>query len=228
MGAKFAGKGAIFNRWNTGTSTWVPIAGLKSISGPTCNRETIDVTTLDSVGGYREFIGSLRDAGDVSFNMLFDAAGYSLMKTDFESDTAQKYQIVLPDATHTTLEFYGLVTDLPIDIPVDDAVSSDITIKISGQTTLTNMFIVASVETLADITKTVATQLADVGLPATVEVTFSDDSTDNVAVVWDAGDPMFDGATNDTYTFTGTLTMDDTMINPDGVQATIDVVINIA
>ena len=130
----FSGIGTIFNRWNG--SEWVAIAEINSISGPSSTRETIDVTTLDSTGGYREFISNLRDAGDVSLNMNFTAATYELMKDDFEDDDVQQYQIVLPDADGTTLEFEGLVTELPIEIPLDDKVSGNITIKVSGQVEL--------------------------------------------------------------------------------------------
>ena len=130
----FSGIGTIFNRWNG--SAWVAIAEINSISGPSSTRETIDVTTLDSTGGYREFISNLRDAGDVSLNMNFTAATYELMKDDFEDDDVQEYQIVLPDADGTTLEFEGLVTELPIEIPLDDKISCNITIKVSGQVEL--------------------------------------------------------------------------------------------
>lgn len=130
------GKGTIFSRWNTGTSAWEPIANINSISGPTMSRETVDVTTLDSAGGYRQFIGSLRDGGEVSLSMNFDKDTYLQMKNDFEDDDLQKYQIVLPDSVNTTLEFEGIVTDCPMDIPLDDKITADITIKISGETEL--------------------------------------------------------------------------------------------
>ena len=43
----------------------VDISGLTSIGGIEITAETIDVTTLDSDGGYREFIGGFKDAGEV-------------------------------------------------------------------------------------------------------------------------------------------------------------------
>ena len=42
------------------------MAGLTSINGLELSADTIDVTTLDSDGGYREFIGGFKDAGEVS------------------------------------------------------------------------------------------------------------------------------------------------------------------
>lgn len=131
-----AGVGTQFERWNTGTNAWDTIARVKSITGPSKTRNFIDVTSLDSIGGYREFIAGFRDAGQLTLNMLFTRDGYELMNNDFESDTPQDYQIILPDTDHTSLSFQGLVTELPLTIPTDDAVTCDITIKITGPVTL--------------------------------------------------------------------------------------------
>ena len=53
------------------------IGGLTSIGGIEITADTADVTTLDSVGGYREFKGTFKDAGEVPIEGFFDhtAAG---------------------------------------------------------------------------------------------------------------------------------------------------------
>jgi hypothetical protein len=121
------GQGTIFKR---GTA---PVAEINSISGPGMSRETIDVTTLDVVDGYRRFIGSLRDAGTITLNMNFTRATYLLFKADFESDDPEAYSIELPDDDDTTITFDGLVTELPLNIPTGDKMTADVTIKIAGK-----------------------------------------------------------------------------------------------
>jgi predicted secreted protein len=116
--------------------TFSAIAEINKIGGPTMSRDTIDVTSLDSTGGYREFIGGFRDGGTVNLSMNFAIAGYNDMKDDFESSDLRDYQIILPDTGNTTFGFAGLVTELPLDIPMDDKITCDVTIKISGQVTL--------------------------------------------------------------------------------------------
>ena len=128
------GVGTVFLRWS-GTA-WVALAEVNSISGPTMTRDFVDVTSLDSTGGYREFITGFRDAGTVSLTMNFTRTTYDLMKTDFESDTAVNYQIVLPDDATTSFEFSGLVTEIPLEIPTDDKITANVTIKISGEVTV--------------------------------------------------------------------------------------------
>ena len=131
-----AGKGTKFRRWSTTLGQWVDIAEINSINGPGMSRDTIDVTSLDSTGGYREFIGGFRDGGTVTLSMNFTRAGYELMKDDFESDILQNYEILLPDTDASSFEFEGLVTELPLSIVPDDKITADITIKVSGEVTL--------------------------------------------------------------------------------------------
>lgn len=126
-----AGVGTSFKRWSG--SAWVAIAEINSITGPSMSRDTIDVTSLDSTGGYREFITGFRNAGTVVLAMNFTRDTYEQMLNDFESNTIQNYQIVLPDVENTGLDFEGLVSELPLTIPADDKVTADVTIQVTGK-----------------------------------------------------------------------------------------------
>jgi predicted secreted protein len=134
MSTAVAGVGTQFRRWSG--SAWANLAEINSITGPTMTRDFIDVTSLDSTGGYREFITGFRDAGTISLSMNFTRDTYEAFKTDFESPDLHYYEICLPDAELTTLEFAGLVTEVPITIPTDDKITADVTIKISGTVTM--------------------------------------------------------------------------------------------
>lgn len=131
MSNAIAGVGTKFRRWNG--ANWVDIAEINSITGPNKTRDTIDVTSLDSTGGYREFIGGFRDGGTVTLPMNFTRDTYDLMNDDFESDTLQNYEIYLPDAENTSFEFIALVTELGLAIPTDDKITADVTLKVSGK-----------------------------------------------------------------------------------------------
>ena len=137
MSNAISGLGTKFLRWDSsapaGSSDWQAIAEIISISGPTMTREFIDVTSLDSTGGYREFIAGFRDGGTVTLNMNFTSATYADMKDDFEDRDSQFYEIVLPDENNTSFEFEGLVTELPLEIPTDDRVTANVTIKVVGK-----------------------------------------------------------------------------------------------
>lgn len=129
-----SGVGTLFRRWDG--AIWQDLAEVNNISGPGMTRETIDTTHLATKGGYRTFITGFRDAGTITFSMNFERDDYDFMKSDFENNDLQDYEIVLPDAEVTSFEFQGLVTELPLTIPPDDKVTVDVTIKISGEVTI--------------------------------------------------------------------------------------------
>lgn len=134
MSNAISGVGTLFRRWSG--AAWVNIAEVNSISGPSMSRDTIDVTSLDSTGGYREYIGGFRDGGTISLTMNFTNATYTVMQADFEDENSHHYEIVLPDAESTSLEFVGVVTEVPLEITADDKVTSSVTIKITGAVTV--------------------------------------------------------------------------------------------
>jgi predicted secreted protein len=121
------GQGTIFKR--NGAS----IGEINSIDGPTKSRETIEVTRLEDVDGYRQYIAGLREPGTVTLNMNFTRENYDVLNADFESDTIQTYAIELPDEDETVFTFKGFVTELPISIPIGDKITCDVTIQISGK-----------------------------------------------------------------------------------------------
>ncbi len=135
MSKAITGLGALMRYFDIGGGAWASIGEVTNISGPTMSRETHDVTSLATTGGYREFITGLRDPGTLTFTMFFIRADYNKMKTMFESEVQQDFEIILQDDDHSTLEFSGYVTELPIEVP-EGPVSCNISIKISGQVTL--------------------------------------------------------------------------------------------
>ncbi|NLI59491.1 MAG: hypothetical protein GX387_13470 [Clostridium sp.] len=121
------GQGTIFKR------NGAAIGEINSIDGPTKSRETIEVTRLEDVDGYRQYIAGLREPGTVTLNMNFTRDNYDVLNADFESDTIQSYAIELPDEDETVFTFNGFVTELPISIPIGDKITCDVTIQISGK-----------------------------------------------------------------------------------------------
>ena len=127
-----SGVGTEFHRYNETSHKWDAIAEITSIKGPGMKREQIEVTSLDSTGGYKEFIAGFREAGTISLTMNFRRSNYDLLKADFESNAIQYYEIILGDTVLTSFEFEGLVTELPLSISAKDAVTMDVSILITG------------------------------------------------------------------------------------------------
>lgn len=131
MSQAISGVGTAFHRWNG--STWDAIAEITSIKGPGLKRDQIEVTNLDSTGGYKEFIAGFKESGTITLTMNFIRSNFDLLLTDFESDTPGNYEIILGDSVSTSFEFEGLVTELPLSVGAKDAITNDVTILITGQ-----------------------------------------------------------------------------------------------
>lgn len=121
---------------NAGTEK---VGGLTSIGGLELTSDTIDVTTLDSEGGYREFINGFKDAGEVAVEGFFYGGtdvGQKAMYTLFESGASEEFKIEFPVETGASWEFDGLVTGFSTSVDLEDPLSFSATIKVSGKPTL--------------------------------------------------------------------------------------------
>lgn len=133
--------GTQFKRDSTGSGSFVAIANVSDVSGPSRSREAIEVTAHDSPDQYREFVKGLKDGGEVEITLNYDpgAATHAALDADFEEDDLRDYQVVILPGTagEYTWEFSGLITDLGDEFPHDDKMERTATFKISGKPTLT-------------------------------------------------------------------------------------------
>ena len=117
------------------------IANVTNISGPDRQRETIDVTDHDSTDGWMEFLGSLKNGGEVSIDVNYDprVASHDL-DDDFEDSEPRNYQILLFPGTadEYTWDFAGVMTGLSDEFPYDDKMARTATFQISGKPTLSH------------------------------------------------------------------------------------------
>lgn len=111
------------------------IAEIVSIKPPQLKADTPDVTTMDSDTSYREFISTLKDGGEVALVLKFyigDTLGQYGLISDFDNGTKQTFIITLPNSI-ATWTFNAYVTGYNPDIPLDDAVGLEITLKVTGK-----------------------------------------------------------------------------------------------
>ncbi|MEU3161409.1 phage tail tube protein [Streptomyces griseoincarnatus] len=113
------------------------IADVTSLNPPNISRETLDVTSHDSPNGWMQFLGSLKDPGEVSADVNYQPSEHDLLVSDFEDATPRNYQIVFPDADVTTWEFPAILTAFEPETPYDDKATASLTWKVSGKPTIT-------------------------------------------------------------------------------------------
>lgn len=132
------GFGTLFQRATTLTpgTTFETIANVTNIGGPDRSRETIDVTAHDSPGGWMEFIGGLKDGGEISLDINYDPAEATHdLDDDFDDDAPRNYRVVILPGTidEHTWTLKGIMTELSDEFPYDDKMARTMTIKVSGK-----------------------------------------------------------------------------------------------
>jgi predicted secreted protein len=116
------------------------IAFLTKIEGLSIKANTIDVTALDTTGGYKQFINGFKEVDDISLSGFFDYSSHNAILDDLQAGTKTNYTIQFPPApggtTGASWTFDAVVTNFKTGAGVDAVVSFDATLKCSGQPTL--------------------------------------------------------------------------------------------
>jgi hypothetical protein len=116
------------------------IAQISSLSGPSLQADTIDVTTHDSVNATREFVSGLIDAGEFTVGLIFDpnVVTHTAMWNDLVARTSASFALHFPTLLAMSWGFEGFVTGFgPIEAQPDGAVTTTVTMKLSGAPNVT-------------------------------------------------------------------------------------------
>lgn len=117
------------------SGTAIAIGSLTSIGELSPTADEIDVTTLDSTGGYREFIAGFKDSGEVAISGFHkDDAGQKAARTAFNANKTGEFVITFSD--DVTFTFDGFFKGYTVgSVEVDGAIGFGATIRVSGPVT---------------------------------------------------------------------------------------------
>ena len=117
-------------------STLTTIAAVRDIAGPAVATNPIDASTRTARA--RAFLPGMRDSGEVTFDIAYDpdaathaATGSGLVALQLGS-TVSSWVLTFPDTTPATVTFSGFITGFMLKEPMDDLMTADVTVKISG------------------------------------------------------------------------------------------------
>lgn len=112
------------------------IANVTDITPPGIERETYDVTAHDSPEAWREFIGGLKDGGEVEIEVNHDPAKHAPLLADFDDTEPRNYKIVFPNGLGEWA-YAAVMNGFESEAPHDDKLSGTVTFKVSGKPVLT-------------------------------------------------------------------------------------------
>lgn len=119
-------------------NTKVEVGGLKSVSGIDASADEVEVTDMGNTDGYREYLPGFKDGGEVTVSGYMDGEdeGQTRMYELLESGDVVDSEIVFPAKIGKTWSFKAGVTKFTTAADVDDAITFDATLKVSGKPTL--------------------------------------------------------------------------------------------
>lgn len=124
-----------------GTEAYTTIAEVLDIEGPGLKMEAEEVTSHSSTSGWKEYVGTLLEGGELSFDVNWipghatQSYGAGLLK-DMTNRTPRNFQLVVPAASTLTWTFGALVTEFEPDLPVEGAQRAAVTLLLTGVPTL--------------------------------------------------------------------------------------------
>lgn len=119
-------------------STKTAVGGIKSISGIDASADDVEVTDMGNTDGYREYLPGFKDGGEVTVSGYLDGedAGQARMLELLDSGDVVGCGIKFPPKIGKSWTFKAGVTKFTTSADVDDAITFDATLKVSGKPTL--------------------------------------------------------------------------------------------
>lgn len=114
------------------------VGSIRTINGIDINAEKIDVTSLSTTGGYKEYLAGAKDVADLALTGFLDGAdaGQEELYTLMNSGTAVSCTIVFPTAIGKTWSFTASVIRYSTGVDVNNAITFEAALAVTGQPTL--------------------------------------------------------------------------------------------
>lgn len=117
-----------------GTELFTTVAEVKSINGPSMQTGVAEKTHMESLNNTKEFLPTLIDPGELTFNANFLPANASQLsvKTAMVNRTLKNFKIVWTDAAATTWAFAGYITGLAPSAEMEGPLAVALTVKLTS------------------------------------------------------------------------------------------------
>jgi hypothetical protein len=136
--AKYTCRGAAVEiDTGSGTPTWTVVDQVETVEMPQATTEELEGTTLDNTSGYREYLPSFKDGGEMTITVLFDPAMHVTPTTSiwalFQAGTTHPVRVNLPSNPAFNFEASGFVRDCGLQtIGPDELLKMQAVVRISG------------------------------------------------------------------------------------------------
>ena len=121
-------------KYGAASSSFTSIPEVTKLSGPAIKFDLLDITSHDSVGGFREFLPGLCDGDNVSadLNWMPGNTVHKALRVASYARTLDWFEIVFPDTTDNTVIMEGYVTYISPKADIGAILTAALTIKVTG------------------------------------------------------------------------------------------------
>lgn len=114
-------------------STYTQVAEVTNITWPGYVRDAVEVTFMDSDNQFREYIGGLMDAGEVTIEMNWVPSASDVIIAALTASTTGQFKITYNNAVN--IVFKAIVTAYQPQSPLGEKLTASATFKVSGKPT---------------------------------------------------------------------------------------------
>jgi predicted secreted protein len=117
------------------TDATVLLGGLTDIPAPSFTRETLDVTAHDSPNGFREFIGGLKDPGEMACALNWTPGNdtHDIIIAMMDEDVPRVFEVTFTQVDPAvTCTFTASLTTFEPTGPVEGQLTASLTLRVTG------------------------------------------------------------------------------------------------
>jgi predicted secreted protein len=112
-----------------GASSYDAVAEVVSVDVMDVSVDDLDVTSHDSPSQWKEFLGGLKDGGELSMELNFDPELHATLLSIV--GVSRDMRLMFPDGDNQ-VNFEGYINGMSAAAPHDDKLSASLSVKVSG------------------------------------------------------------------------------------------------
>lgn len=111
------------------------IGQLTNITGPGTDAADVDTTTMDSSSNFRTFVSGLIDPGEMTLSVMYDPAlaSHKTLYRAQQNRTQKVFTVYHGSSTGDTDVFTAGVKSVGREIPMDNMITCDFSLKVTGK-----------------------------------------------------------------------------------------------
>lgn len=118
-----------------GDGSYTEATQVINIQTPQSKVKEVDTTHLKSTNAVRTFMPGFRDEGAIKFKANYVKAQQTLLRNLHKGRTTSTWKLTLPDGS--TWIGPAFISDMGTEVPEDDRLTCDLTLKCTGEWTWT-------------------------------------------------------------------------------------------